>query len=501
MKNILSTIFIVFCCVPSFCFSQKNPTGPEAAFLHTDKTYYQSGETIWFSLFLFNQPFSRMDLSSIGYLELYDPKGDLLARLKLKFSNGMTSGQITLPDYLPTGVYTFKPFTLWMQNFFNGDDFSKRILVFNPLDRVRLSELLHSKEQSKESNTLIGTKSKTYKLDIAANKEKFKTRERVEASIDLSHEKTPIKGYFSISVYEFHDSAQLNQLPRPFDVEFPPQRSNTSGINYPKEQLIFPLLTSSLESFTDFSKAQIDSNAQQSDTDFLHEKALLIQEIKKSYSQTEAFTYTPLKLPSDMTYYPADYEGMEYVADFLKEVVPQVKLLKGKHKGQMRIRNSENSQRIFFYLGNPLLVLDGYIIDKSEEILNMELVNIASIDIAWKIATINMSATSSLADNGIIALYTKTGSVPKSNQRKLYQGFHEPVIFTPLVYNRKFPTQGHIPDFRSTLYWNPSLHIEGNTKITFYTPDESGDYVIEIIGILDSGEWISERRKIQVDFR
>jgi hypothetical protein len=45
------------------------------------------------------------------------------------------------------------------------------------------------------------------------------------------------------------------------------------------------------------------------------------------------------------------------------------------------------------------------------------------------------------------------------------------------------------------------LHIEGNTKITFYTPDESGDYVIEIIGILDSGEWISERRKIQVDFR
>src|SRR5690606_41418320 len=100
MKNILSTIFIVFCCVPSFCFSQKNPTGPEAAFLHTDKTYYQVGDIIWFSFFLHNEPFSRMDLSSIGYLELYDPKGKLLTRLKLKFSNGMTSGQIILPDYL-----------------------------------------------------------------------------------------------------------------------------------------------------------------------------------------------------------------------------------------------------------------------------------------------------------------------------------------------------------------------------------------------------------------
>jgi hypothetical protein len=438
-----------------------------------------------------------MDLSSIGYLELYDPKGKLLTRLKLKFSNGMTSGQIILPDYLPTGAYTLKPFTLWMRNFFTGDEFSKRILVYNPLDRVHHSELL----QSKESNTFTRTKNETYKLDIAVNKEKFKTRERVEASIDLSHEKTALKGYISISVYEFYDSAQLNQLPRPFNVGLPQQRSNTSGINYPKEQLIFPLLTSSLESFTAFSKAQIDSTAQQVKADFLHEKALLRQDIKKSYSQTEAFTYTPLKLPSDMTYYPADYEGMEFVADFLKEVVPQVKLLKGKNKGQMRIRNSENSQRIFFYPGNPLLVLDGYIIDKSEEVLNMELVNIASIDIAWKIATINMSATSSLADNGIIALYTKTGSVPKSSQRKLYQGFHEPAIFTPLVYNRKFPTQGHLPDFRSTLYWNPSLRIESNTKITFYTSDESGDYIIEIIGILDSGEWISERRKIQVDFR
>ncbi len=497
MKNTLSTIFIVLCCVPSFCFSQKNPTGPEVTFLHTDKSYYQTGDIIWFSLFLHNEPFSRMDLSSIGYLELYDTKDNLLTRLKLKFSNGMTSGQITLPDYLPTGVYTLKPFTLWMQNFFNGDEFSKRILVYNPLNGVRPSELLHSREL----NSLTETKNETYKLDIGINKEKFKTRERVEVSLDLSHEKNPVKGYFSISVYEFHDSAQLNQLPHSFDVELSQRRNSTSGISYPKEQLIFPLLTSSLESFTDFSKAQIDSNAQHSNTDFLHEKALLKRDIKKSYNQTEAFKYTPLKLPSDMTYYPADYEGMEYVADFLKEVVPQVKLLRGKLKGQMRIRNSENSQRIFFYPGNPLLVLDGYIVNNTEEVLNMELVNIASIDIAWKVTTINLSATSSLADNGIISLYTKTGTVPKSGQKKLYQGFHEPAIFTPLVYNRKFPAQGHMPDFRSTLYWNPSLRIEGNTKINFYTPDESGDYVIEIIGILDSGEWISERRKIQVEFR
>jgi hypothetical protein len=57
-----------------------------------------------------------------------------------------------------------------------------------------------------------------------------------------------------------------------------------------------------------------------------------------------------------------------------------------------------------------------------------------------------------------------------------------------------------IPDFRNTLYWNPSVKPdkEGKVSVEFWTSDITSVYEINIQGITKDGKTISLRKKIKV---
>jgi hypothetical protein len=58
----------------------------------------------------------------------------------------------------------------------------------------------------------------------------------------------------------------------------------------------------------------------------------------------------------------------------------------------------------------------------------------------------------------------------------------------------------HEPDFRNTLYWNPSVKpgINGKAKIEFWTSDIKSDYEINVQGITPEGKTLSIRKIIKV---
>jgi hypothetical protein len=60
--------------------------------------------------------------------------------------------------------------------------------------------------------------------------------------------------------------------------------------------------------------------------------------------------------------------------------------------------------------------------------------------------------------------------------------------------------QSHIPDFRNTLYWNPSVKTdkEGKAVVEFWTSDFKSDYEISIQGINGDGEPVAIRKIIKV---
>jgi len=61
--------------------------------------------------------------------------------------------------------------------------------------------------------------------------------------------------------------------------------------------------------------------------------------------------------------------------------------------------------------------------------------------------------------------------------------FYSPTYETPQQIGSR------MPDFRTLLYWNPSLKISGgsNTNVEFYSSDATGKYVIVVEGISDKG--------------
>jgi len=73
--------------------------------------------------------------------------------------------------------------------------------------------------------------------------------------------------------------------------------------------------------------------------------------------------------------------------------------------------------------------------------------------------------------------------------------------FTSPEYSSAVLKSNHIPDFRNTLYWNPSLQPDKNGKyiIEFWSSDFASDYEINIQGVADDGKNVSSRKFIKVE--
>ena len=108
----------------------------EKVYLHTDRTTYLSGETIWLKSYLFYGASKAADSSSGAILvDLISPTGNkVILDTRFASKNGYGEGHLALPDSLPAGRYTLRAYTGWMRNFSEDWYFNKSI------DVVRVSE-------------------------------------------------------------------------------------------------------------------------------------------------------------------------------------------------------------------------------------------------------------------------------------------------------------------------------------------------------------------------
>lgn len=104
----------------------------EKVYLHLDNTGYFKGETIWFKAYvvsaLENKP---TPISSVLYVELVTPAGDVIDTKKLYVENGQAEGCIHLENVYETGFYEIRAYTRYMTNWGNAAIFSRVIPVFN----------------------------------------------------------------------------------------------------------------------------------------------------------------------------------------------------------------------------------------------------------------------------------------------------------------------------------------------------------------------------------
>ena len=105
----------------------------EKMYAHTDRSFYLTGETLWFKIYdvdgVVHKPLS---LSSVAYAELVDQGGFAVLQAKIEMRGGFGSGSFFLPASLSSGHYKLRVYSNWMKNFDPEFYFHETITIVNP---------------------------------------------------------------------------------------------------------------------------------------------------------------------------------------------------------------------------------------------------------------------------------------------------------------------------------------------------------------------------------
>lgn len=112
--------------------SYQQRTLTEKLFLHLDRPLYLSGETMWFKVFSTDGTYIKpLAFSSVAYVEVLNQASKPVLQGKIPLQNATGQGSFNLPASLPSGTYTVRAYSRWMQNFGADYYFQRTITVLN----------------------------------------------------------------------------------------------------------------------------------------------------------------------------------------------------------------------------------------------------------------------------------------------------------------------------------------------------------------------------------
>ncbi len=90
---------------------------PEKIYLHLDRSFFEPGEDIWFSVYLRDaRTLKRSPQSDIVYVELIGPNGKVIETRSLLAAAGKAAGDFSTSADAPGGTYQLKAYTNWQKN-------------------------------------------------------------------------------------------------------------------------------------------------------------------------------------------------------------------------------------------------------------------------------------------------------------------------------------------------------------------------------------------------
>lgn len=135
-------VVMAFLCTTTFAHAQdslltkfkrfRNTSYQEKVFLHTDRQFYVTGETLWFKALLVDGTFHKSgNTSKVLYVDIISKENESLVQQKISLDSGRGSGALFIPASISSGTYLLRAYTAWMKNFNEGFFFQKRITIVN----------------------------------------------------------------------------------------------------------------------------------------------------------------------------------------------------------------------------------------------------------------------------------------------------------------------------------------------------------------------------------
>ncbi len=192
-----------------------------------------------------------------------------------------------------------------------------------------------------------------------------------------------------------------------------------------------------------------------------------------------------------------DYILLPVMQEVFFELLPGV-FLKSKKSGYEVSMNDPFNNKP--YEVPPVLFVDGVLVKDVSLIAGIEPEIVEEIDVVRERYFVG-----DYLFNGIINIITKAGdfsnvTLPDNAFRMTYKVIDRIGSFISPDYSSEEMKRSRIPDFRNTLYWNPSVKTnkEGNASVEFWTSDFVSDYEINVQGITPDGKTFVIKKIIKV---
>jgi hypothetical protein len=283
---------------------------------------------------------------------------------------------------------------------------------------------------------------------------------------------------------------------RPMDLIIQPEDINRN--NNIKLETSFSITYPELIKFRDTSVFELPQQISKLGTNY---------QVKKIYGSDEPLDNSkPLLLAGgtkrfygkpDIELVMSDYIKLPVMQEVFFELIPGVFLKKKKSDYEISISDPVENK---IYDRPPVLFVDGVVINDPAVIANLDPELVEKIDV--------IKSRYFVGDYlffGLVNVITKAGdfsnfSLPDYAVRLLYRVTDPIKAFSSPDYSDPQIKKSRVPDFRNTLYWNPSMQTDknGKARIEFWSSDFVTDYEINIQGMTENGQPISVKKRLKV---
>jgi hypothetical protein len=188
----------------------------------------------------------------------------------------------------------------------------------------------------------------------------------------------------------------------------------------------------------------------------------------------------------DKEYYLDDFRRFITMEEVLKEYIKEVRVRNQNNKFYFNIKNPAVKN---FFENDPLILLDGVPVFDAGTIMAFDPLKIKKIEVVTE-----RYYAGPIVCDGIITFKTYEGDLAgyelDPNAIVLeYEGLQRQREFYSPVYETAEQIESRIPDFRNLLFWSPEINTDasGKTKISFYSSELVGKFVVCVQGLTQSG--------------
>jgi hypothetical protein len=217
--------------------------------------------------------------------------------------------------------------------------------------------------------------------------------------------------------------------------------------------------------------------------------------LREAGSKSVSDDYDDL-LEADIIVNLDDYVVFPTMRDVIKEVVPSMYARSTKKGDIVRV----DLMPPLMGSSSPVYIIDGFATRNTEYFLSLkpsELKTLKVVNNPQKLVP-----TGLLGQFGLVIVESRLGNKrePLIIDNKRIKGIQLPVSLKISEEQKRNPD---IPDFRSTLYWNPSIKTDDNGKalVEFTSSDDTGKVLIMVDGITNDLQPFSITAELMVEIK